>query len=244
MRRTGDCLNSPGPRHRRSEPNDAFSVYGVLMGRPKAGQIARVNLICRQCGVEFSKPRSQADRLFHTAKCFHAYQDDPQRFLEKILRPDGELTCWPHTAKPGADGYVAISIGGLFTKAHRHAWVLASGAPIPEGFLIGHICDNPICTRNDGPLGTYEVNGRLLPRYGHLFLGTDKDNGEDKEVKRRGKHPVGERHGNAKFTDASAVEVRRLYATGEFSQRGLAQRFGVTQASISKVVLGRTYGHL
>jgi HNH endonuclease len=214
------------------------------MGRPKFGQIARVDLICRQCGIPFSKPLSQADRPFHKVACYRAYQDDPQRFHEKVLRPEGELVCWPHTAKVGADGYVAISIGAQLTKAHRHAWVLASGAPIPHGLLIGHICDNRICTRNDGPLGTYELNGRLLPRYGHLFLGTDDDNNEDKEMKQRGNHPKGEAHGIAKLRTEDVLEIRRLYATTSIAQWELGEQFDVSQGIVSKIIRRVLWAHV
>jgi hypothetical protein len=46
-------------------------------------------------------------------------------------------------------------------RAHRAAWILANG-PVPEGLIVRHKCDNPLC-----------VN------VGHLELGTFKDNTND-----------------------------------------------------------------
>ncbi|MGH7024521.1 MAG: HNH endonuclease signature motif containing protein [Caulobacteraceae bacterium] len=51
--------------------------------------------------------------------------------------------------------------------AHRLAWELANG-PIPDGLLILHKCDNPVCCNPD-----------------HLFLGTAADNHADCAAKGR-----------------------------------------------------------
>lgn len=215
------------------------------MGRPKKGQIARVDLICRQCGRKFSKPLSQADRLFHTIKCYRDYINDPQRLWENVIRSTDESACWPHAGPFDADGYAHVTYRGCIMTAQRAAWELASGVLIPKTprRIVGHICDYPACVRNDGPLGTYEVNGRLLPRYGHLFLGTDEDNNFDKEAKRRGNHPLGEASGLSKLTVDAVLEIRRLYAEGNIAQWELGERFGVTQGVISKIIRRALWAH-
>jgi DNA-binding transcriptional regulator LsrR (DeoR family) len=45
----------------------------------------------------------------------------------------------------------------------------------------------------------------------------------------------------AKLTDEQAAEIRRLYATGTRSQVSLAAEFGVSQPTISTVVLQVRY---
>lgn len=47
----------------------------------------------------------------------------------------------------------------------------------------------------------------------------------------------------SKLTMAIADEIRMLYATGEYTQVQLSERFGVNQACISKVILRRTWAH-
>ena len=44
-----------------------------------------------------------------------------------------------------------------------------------------------------------------------------------------------------KLTMEDAREVRRLYATGEYYQQGLADLFGVAQTNISQIVRNKTY---
>lgn len=58
-------------------------------------------------------------------------------------------------------------------RVHRLAWILAHG-PIPAGMVVCHSCDNPSC---------YRVS--------HLFLGSQKDNIEDKMKKGRHRGPRG-----------------------------------------------------
>lgn len=45
----------------------------------------------------------------------------------------------------------------------------------------------------------------------------------------------------SKLAPEQALEVRRLYAEGKHSQNKLARLFGVSQATISNVVLNKTY---
>lgn len=54
---------------------------------------------------------------------------------------------------------------------------------------------------------------------------------------------AGERHGRAKLTDAKVLEIRRLSSEGVSGQR-LAAIHGVSQATISSIVLGQAWRHL
>lgn len=81
-------------------------------------------------------------------------------------------TCWLWTAGLDKDGYgkFAIGLGGkaqIHTRAHRFAYEIFVG-PIPVGMVVCHRCDNPPCARPE-----------------HLFLGTPKDNNDDKVTKGR-----------------------------------------------------------
>jgi hypothetical protein len=86
--------------------------------------------------------------------------------------------CWTWRAGRDKDGYgkLAIGAGGsaqVHTRAHRFAYETFIG-PIPEGMVVCHRCDNPPCARPS-----------------HLFVGTPRDNNDDKIAKGREARPWG-----------------------------------------------------
>jgi hypothetical protein len=99
--------------------------------------------------------------------------------------------------------------------------------------LICHTCDNPACVRLD-----------------HLFLGTSADNSADRDAKGRTartgpRNPArGERHGKSSLKMAQVGHIRRLYATGRFSQQAIADRFGINQTNVSCIVRQVTWTHV
>jgi hypothetical protein len=112
---------------------------------------------------------------------------------------------------------------GRHRRAHRVSYELAYG-PIPEGLLVCHRCDNPPCVRPD-----------------HLFLGTNLDNMRDARAKGRNVH--GETHPTAKLTLADVLEIRRAYAAREMDTYELAEKYGVRNPAISRIVRGDRWGH-
>lgn len=76
-----------------------------------------------------------------------------------------------------------------------------------------HACDYPPCVNPS-----------------HLFLGTPEDNTRDMLKKRR--HLV-------KLTDEQAAELRRDYASGNFSQEWLATKYNISQSTVSRIILKR-----
>jgi len=90
------------------------------------------------------------------------------RFFAKV-RADGECQTWTGARQSG--GYGALRINGRNVRAHRIAWVLAHRAPVPEGMVIRHRCDNPPCCNPE-----------------HLVLGTRRDNVRD--MIERGRSPI------------------------------------------------------
>lgn len=162
-----------------------------------------------------------------------------ERFWSKVRKTDG---CWLWTGNPDRDGYGQFRRGATGSKtirAHHFAWEEKRG-PVPAGMDLCHTCDTPNCVRNDDE-GTYEVDGLDLPRQGHLFLGTNRDNQRDKQAKGRGIQ--GETAGRAKLTEADVRTIRLLAAQG-YRRVWLARKFGVTPALISGIVLGRLWRHV
>lgn len=133
----------------------------------------------------------------------------------------GELTpCVIHPNRTNRDGYALVSgRDGESRLAHRRAYEDAYG-PIPKGLIVRHKCDVPRCVNVD-----------------HLELGTNQDNTDD--MYRRGRAPVGERHGNHKLTEVDALLIRASDERGVV----LADRFGVSQATISEIRRGVSWRH-
>jgi len=54
----------------------------------------------------------------------------------------------------------------------------------------------------------------------------------------------GTKNPSAKLTDDQVREIRKLYATSEYSQTELGKRFGVAQSIIYRIVRGDAWAHL
>ena len=146
-----------------------------------------------------------------------------ERFWEKV---DKSGKCWNWTGGKDGDGYGNFRIGSKFYKAHRVAYELAHGS-IPDGKLCCHRCDNPGCCR-----------------VSHLFLGTRQDNNDDMERKGRGNQPSGEKNGNAKLTKEKVSRIRKEYARGNTTLVKLAEKYGVSNPTISRTITGKQWKHV
>jgi hypothetical protein len=179
--------------------------------------------------------------------------DATRRFLAKVGTspdPDG---CWDYTGLKDTDGYGLFSLQRRNVRAHRYAYVLAYG-PIPDGLDVLHSCDRPAC-----------VNP------GHLRVGTNQDNVDDKvargrvptgdrngarlhpDTRARGdrhyarlhpeKLPRGTRHGMAKVTDEIVRAIRARCAAGEY-QRVVAAEYGIHQTTVGDIARGAIWKHV
>jgi transposase-like protein len=146
-----------------------------------------------------------------------------ERYFEKVDRR-GPDDCWEWTAARFDKGYGAFRLGDKQLKAHRFGYEAQVG-PIPEGQYVLHRCDNPPCQNP-----------------GHWFLGTHKDNAEDRETKGRGG-----RHYQGSFSEPkwAAGEVRaiRLAAQAGETHVSIAARYGSNQGTISAIVRRETWRH-
>ena len=109
---------------------------------------------------------------------------------------------------------------------------------MPPGFWVLHACDNPPCVRNDDP-GIYVIRGVARPRMGHLWLGTHDDNVADKVMKgRQDRSPkkTGEDVWSAKLTEDDVRAIRSEYESGGIYQKALAQKYGVNDSQISRII--------
>jgi hypothetical protein len=141
-----------------------------------------------------------------------------ERFWEKVKI--GEIgECWMWIGSRSPDGYGRISVNRKNKNAHRIAWELVYGK-IPEGMQVLHHCDNPGCVF-----------------IGHLFLGTQQDNMRDRSNK--GRVPCGEKHSNAKLTEADVNMIRKIGR--QKTQREIGIIFGTHAGNVSCILLNKTW---
>lgn len=137
------------------------------------------------------------------------------RFWDSVKRgaPD---ECWEwQRSRCGLHGeYGNTYYNGKRLTAHRAAWMLTCGSLPDDKLEVCHTCDNPLCCNP-----------------AHLWIGTHKQNMDDKANKKRGNVPYGNAHKNAKLDDDKIALIRSCLASG-VSQRAIAREFGVSQPTI------------
>jgi len=140
----------------------------------------------------------------------------------------GPEDCWEWRGHRTKRGYGHFQVNKAIgpKRAHRVAYFLHTGQQ-PGALKVLHRCDNPPCCNP-----------------AHLFLGTQADNVRDMVSKGRQGTFVppalkGEANPRAKITQKQADEIRRLYGTGDYKQRELAEMFGINQQRISQIVRGK-----
>lgn len=146
-----------------------------------------------------------------------------ERLLAR-MEPDLNGGCWLWTASINAAGYGTIRVGESHNLAHRASF-FAFRQIEPGKLLVCHRCDVRSCINPD-----------------HLFLGTHKDNSDDKYAKGRDRLAAcasGEAHASAKLTWAAVDEIRRL--AGVIPQAEIGKRFGIHQSHVSAVVLRKKW---
>lgn len=120
-----------------------------------------------------------------------------------------------------ANGYGVRNLGHRNALVHRIAYCQAHGIELDEikGLIVRHSCDVRNCHNPD-----------------HLSLGTAQQNSND--MVRRGRTCHGDRHHATKFTAEQLAELKALHATGLYTQKFLARRFGVSPSVISRRLSG------
>jgi HNH endonuclease len=170
------------------------------------------------------------------------------RFMEKVSKQPAPDGCWLWTGALSEKGYGFFKVHPKQVKAHRFAYEAFVGT-IPQGMLVCHSCDVPAC-----------VNPA------HLFVADQKTNIAD--MLSKGRQPDyaanahhlpkarialennpalrarGERINLAKLTEVQVRDIRHLHATGDWSLRELAHRFGVGRSCIHSIVHRQTWQHV
>lgn len=161
-----------------------------------------------------------------------------ERFWSRV---DKSGSCWIWTGGLSEDGYGLFSIWidskDKKIRAHRASYMLNIG-DIPDGMLVLHECDNPPCVNPN-----------------HLFLGTHKDNSDDKVAKGRqlkgeamqlalkDKVLVGSNHPNSKLNEDQVREIKLMLSRG-MAKRQIARMIGIDKSVIISISQGRAWKHV
>jgi len=121
-------------------------------------------------------------------------------------------------------GYGEMNYNHKICNVHRLSWEIHKGK-IPDGVHVLHKCDVPPCINSD-----------------HLYLGTAKDNANDRERRNRGNHvPLkGSLNGNSKLNEEDIFRIRE----DRRSQRKIAADYGVEKTTIGHIKQRKTWNHI
>lgn len=116
-------------------------------------------------------------------------------------------------------GYGHMWFEGRMHGAHRIAYLKAFGE-FDRSMHVCHTCDNKKC---------------INPK--HLFLGTSKDNMQDKANKKRCNSKCGEESGRAKLT---AEQVKNIRASS-LTYKELSEHYKVSVSNIGSIKTGNSW---
>lgn len=198
---------------------------------------------CENCGKEFEwmKHDSQAAARFCSRKCtnkdfgvignkdrtFWPNATEAEKkeriknhYTKKVIKKRG---CWGWRGSLDKNGYPQIGAGSKKLKGHRISYEIHKGE-IPKGRQVCHTCDNPTCTNPD-----------------HLWLGSIKENNEDRIIK--GRCSKGEERPNAKLKDCDIREIRKMLKIG-VSKAALARKYKISYTTVYLIEKKKTWRHV
>ena len=147
-----------------------------------------------------------------------------KRFLTHVKKTD---TCWQWIGAKKGQNYGSFSINGKDYRAHRIAYKLFI-SEYDQNLNVLHHCDNTLCVRPD-----------------HLFLGTHKENMQDKVLKNRQSKLSGELCVAHKLTEEEVIQIKKSLLNkykGIF--KDLAKKYNVSSGCIEDIYHRRTWKHL
>lgn len=166
-----------------------------------------------------------------------------ERFWEHVVKGETPDDCWDWLGEGSKYGYGLLGVGGHdggHMLAHRFSYELHIGLLTTEEKVRHVVCANPPCTN---------------PR--HLAKGSQADNVADTvrmgrtakgEQSSRLKHPTsypfGSAHARSRLTEHQVVEMLSAIEKGTFKTVAYARKFGVSHATISRAVRGKTWKHV
>lgn len=161
-------------------------------------------------------------------------KEDIDRFWSKVVKKPG---CWEYNSATDRDGYHAHSymLNGKRIKTGAHRFMMmVNGHTIPIGYVVCHHCDNPGCVNPN-----------------HLFIGTVKDNNDDKVRKGRQTKLKGSKNPQSKINEtiaraikAEAVVGSRVGYNNGSNIKTVAKKYGVHVETVRLIAQEKTWKHI
>ena len=166
--------------------------------------------------------------LFHKKPIPKFTLTEQNRFWHKVDMSGGHDACWPlgYVREPG---YGVCCFRAVEYKAHRIAFFLSDGL-LRTDMPVLHSCDNRRCCNPQ-----------------HLRQGTPKQNSQDSVKRERNTRLRGEHNGKAKLTRRQVKSIRKMLpdmAAGKLKMYQIAERYGVSAATISYLKNGGRWDHV
>ena len=150
-------------------------------------------------------------------------------FEKHVIRQEG---CWGWKGPIAKNGYPVMSCRRTIgpDRGHKASWIIHHGL-VPKGKHVCHRCDNPICTNPD-----------------HLWVGTPKENNDDKIAKGRDNwvrppHKVGAANGASKLTEDKVKEIKILLEKG-LASRDIGARYDISKTHVLRIKKGQNWSHI
>jgi HNH endonuclease len=146
-----------------------------------------------------------------------------ERISQHIISKEN---CWITDFSCNSNGYPMMTINRKFKLVSRVMYELHFGS-ITDKMCVCHKCDNSKCVNPN-----------------HLFLGTQKDNMTDMISKGRKASTKGSLHGNSKLDEEKILEIKKLLAEKNLSQKEIGKKYCVSDTVISLIKNGHLWNHV
>jgi hypothetical protein len=140
------------------------------------------------------------------------------RFWARVQKTRDPAACWPWLNGRNGAGYGVMRWYQHCHYAHRLAYELYHGYPVPHHLVVRHLCGNQLCCRPS-----------------HLAVGTPQDNSDDMVAQGH--------HRNHALSHNQVRDIRHL-AEHKARLVDISLHYGVTQHTIWQIVTRRTYRHV
>ena len=147
------------------------------------------------------------------------YSDILLRILRNTsIDPSG---CWLWKGSKSVAGYGRIKFDDVRWAVHR-LMAHINISDVAEDSVVCHRCDNPCCVNPE-----------------HLFIGTQKQNVDDRDAKGRRNQARGERQGSSKLSAEQVLAIR----LDSRKQSVIAAEYGISRAHVGNLKANRAWKH-